>query len=50
MFKNFLLEKNQETKSSELIIVCGPYGDDFKDQKTILNNWAQRVKELSEKE
>ena len=48
--EKFLVGENQETKSSELIIVCGPYGDDFKNQKTILKNWAQKVKELSEKE
>ncbi len=48
--EKFLVIENQETKSSELIIVCGPYGDDFKNQKTILKSWAQKVKELSEKE
>jgi len=36
-------------KGSELIIVCGPFGDDFKEQKVILNNWAEKVKALSEK-
>jgi hypothetical protein len=48
--EKFLVVENQETKNSELIIVCGPYGNDFKNQKTILKNWAQRVKELSEKD
>lgn len=48
--QKFLVAENQETKRSELIIVCGPYRDDFKNQKTILKNWAQKVKELSEKE
>ena len=48
--EKFLVGENQKTKSSELIIVCGPYGDDFKNQKNILKNWAQKVKELSEKE
>ena len=48
--QKFLVGENQETKSSELIIVCGPYGDDFINQNTILINWAQKVKELSEKE
>jgi hypothetical protein len=47
--EKFLVGENQDTKSSELIIVCGPYGDDFKNQKAILKNWAQKVKELSEK-
>jgi hypothetical protein len=48
--EKFLVGENKETKSSELIIVCGPYGNDFKNQKNILKNWAQKVKELSEKE
>ena len=48
--EKFLVGENQDSKSSELIIVCGPYGDDFKNQKTILTNWAQKVKELSEKQ
>ena len=48
--QKFLLLENKETKSTELQIVCGPYGDDFDSQKSILNNWAQKVKELSEKE
>jgi hypothetical protein len=48
--EKFFVGENQETKSSELIIVCGPFGKDFKNQKTILKKWAQKVKELSEKE
>ncbi len=48
--EKFLLLENELTKATELQIVCGPYGDDFKNQKFILNNWAQKVKELSEKE
>ncbi len=48
--EKFLVGENHETKSSELIIVCGPYGDDFKNQKIILKKWAQKVKELSEKD
>ncbi len=47
--QKFLVSENDETKKSELHIVCGPYGDDFKDQKVILNNWIQKVKALSEK-
>ena len=47
--EKFLLLENKQTKNTELQIVCGPYGDDFESQKTILNNWAQKVKELSEK-
>jgi hypothetical protein len=28
--------------------VCGPYSDDFENQRIILNAWAKKVKELSE--
>lgn len=48
--EKFLVIENPETKNSELIIVCGPYGDDFKNQNEILKNWVQKVKALSEKE
>jgi len=48
--EKFLLLENEQTKTTELKIVCGPYGDDFETQKNILNNWAEKVKELSEKE
>ena len=48
--EKFLLLENEQTQVTELKIVCGPYGDDFETQKSILNNWAQKVKELSEKE
>ena len=44
----FLLLENEQTKMTELQIVCGPYGDDFNSQNSILKNWAQKVKELSE--
>lgn len=47
--EKFLVSENDQTKKSELQIVCGPYGNDYKNQKVILNNWAQKVKELSEK-
>jgi hypothetical protein len=46
--EKFLVGENQQTKSSELVITCGPYGHDFETQKRILNRWAQKVKELSE--
>ncbi|RKE94973.1 hypothetical protein [Ichthyenterobacterium magnum] len=48
--EKFLLLENKETQITELKIVCGPYGDDFESQKLILNNWAKKVKALSEKE
>jgi hypothetical protein len=48
--EKFLLLENPATNHTELQITCGPYGDDFKNQSVILNTWAQKVKELSEKE
>ena len=48
--EKFLLLENEQTRNTELKIVCGPYGDDFDTQKQTLNTWAQKVKELSEKE
>ena len=48
--EKFLLLEDQQTKNTEFQIVCGPYIDDFENQKIILNNWALKVKELSEKE
>ena len=48
--EKFLLLDNEQTKSTELKIVCGPYSKvNFETQKNILNRWAQKVKELSEK-
>lgn len=48
--EKFLLGENEKTKKPELIIVCGPYGVDFEKQKNILEEWSQKVKELSEEE
>ncbi|MDG2426044.1 MAG: hypothetical protein P8M07_05590 [Flavobacteriales bacterium] len=47
--EKFLLLENEEEKNTELQVVCGPYGHDFENQQDILNDWAQKVKELSEK-
>jgi hypothetical protein len=47
--EKFLLLENEQTKMTELQIVCGPYIDDFKSQNIILKKWAKKVKELSEK-
>ena len=47
--EKFLLLEDQQTHVTDFQIVCGPYRDDFERQKFILNNWAQKVKELSEK-
>jgi hypothetical protein len=46
--EKFLLLEDESTNSTELIITCGPYIDDFEGQKFILRNWANKVKELSE--
>jgi len=46
--EKFLLLEDSETETTELKIVCGPFGEDFEEQKVIITNWAQRVKELSE--
>jgi hypothetical protein len=47
--EKFLLLEDKETQTTELKIVCGPYANDFESQKRIINYWAQKVKELSEK-
>ncbi len=46
--EKFLLLVVEQTKHTELKIVSGPFGADYESQKDILNNWAQKVKELSE--
>ena len=46
--QKFLVSENPETMTSELNILCGPYGEDYDDQKSILNQWAEKVKTLSE--
>lgn len=48
--EKFLLLEDEKTKHTEFKIVCGPYTTDLEAQKIILSNWAQKVKELSEKE
>jgi hypothetical protein len=48
--EKFLLLTDQETKNTTLKIVCGPFGDDLENQKIILKNWGQKIKELSEME
>jgi len=48
LVEKFFLSEDEETKKAYLQIVCGPYGDDFNEQKVILENWSQKVKELSE--
>ena len=33
-----MIQENQKTNKTEFQIDCGPYGDDFENQKTILKN------------
>jgi len=47
--EKFFVSEDQETKESMLKISCGPFTDDFEEQKEALNKWGQKVKELSEK-
>ena len=47
--EKFLLLENNETKHTELKIVCGPFGDDYEKQKSILITWAVRLKASIEK-
>ncbi|WP_372802138.1 hypothetical protein [Lutibacter sp.] len=46
--EKFLLLENLVSKNTELKIVCGPFKDDYENQKNILIEWASKVKELSE--
>lgn len=46
--EKILLLDNEENDSIDLHIVSGPYGEDFEAQKTVWNNWLQKVKKLSE--
>jgi len=47
--EKFFLSEDESSNSTEFVIVCGPYRDDFEAQKFILKKWAQKVQELSEK-
>jgi hypothetical protein len=46
--EKFFLSTNEDTKITELKIVCGPFIEDFEKQTTIINEWARKVKSLSE--
>ena len=46
--EKFLITTNEETNHSTLKIVCGPFADDYATQKTIITNWGEKVKVLSE--
>jgi len=47
--EKFLLLENPKNKTTELKIVCGPYQSDYETQLLIIENWSNKVKELSEK-
>lgn len=47
--EKFLLVEKEDGNSTTVHIACGPFGDDFEEQKVILNAWAEKVKALSEK-
>ncbi|NQU33677.1 MAG: hypothetical protein HQ521_10620 [Bacteroidetes bacterium] len=47
--EKFLLLENKEENYTKLKIVCGPFQNDFETQQKILQNWAKKVKELSQK-
>jgi hypothetical protein len=46
--EKFMLIENEQINKTELQIVCGPYGNDFENQRFILKSWTQKVKEFSE--
>ena len=46
--EKMLIMQNEDGKSSDVVITCGPYLDDFESQEAILNAWAMKVKEMSE--
>lgn len=47
--EKFFVHKDDLTNKTVLKIVCGPYINDFASQQMILQNWANKVKILSEK-
>ncbi len=46
--EKFLLLEDDQTNTTILQIVCGPFAQDFNEQEKILQHWGQKVKELSE--
>ena len=45
-----LLLENKEQNYTELKVVMGPLSSDFENQSTIIKNWVEKVKALSENE
>lgn len=46
--EKFLLLEDETSTSTDLIVVCGPFGEDYDSQKAVLERWTAKVKELSE--
>lgn len=46
--EKFMLVENSQTKMTELKVICGPFENDFDEQKKIIELWANKVKALSE--
>ena len=47
--EKFLLFGNEEKNQTILKVVCGPFNQDFETQQSILHEWAEKIKKLSEK-
>ena len=47
--EKFMLMYNETTRLTELRMVCGPFTNDYNEQKANLNKWGKQVKVLSEK-
>lgn len=45
----FLLLQNEKNNTTELKIVCGPFGANFKTMESVIQSWSQKVKVTSEK-
>jgi len=46
--KKLFLSSDEEGLSTELILVAGPFNDDFDEQKESWNSWGHTLKGLSE--
>lgn len=46
--EKFLLYKNEEDLVTDLHMVCGPYSDDYAEQRGKIYRWAEAVKMISE--
>lgn len=46
--EKFLILGDEKSGKTELKIACGPFLTNYEEQKIILINWAEKVKELSE--